>query len=204
MPPQASVGLIMGRGHQRSLGAGERAQGVLLSPTRPFNGLSSCPQTCPRSKDPVWSQVFSFFVGNVASEQLHLKVCWQLGCWVRAKRCLSQGGGSSKCTSSRFPGHSQPRLSLPQRVWSDPVRERQAPHLREAGAQGHSLGKRWWAHPSGPLALPVNIFLVVTAPRVARVKSTQDITMCLFFYFKMLIFTKDLCKSQWRLKQRLV
>ncbi|XP_008150942.2 extended synaptotagmin-3 [Eptesicus fuscus] len=31
-------------------------------------------KTCPRSKDPVWSQVFSFFVGSVASEQLHLKV----------------------------------------------------------------------------------------------------------------------------------
>ncbi|XP_016006668.2 extended synaptotagmin-3 isoform X2 [Rousettus aegyptiacus] len=31
-------------------------------------------KTCPRSKDPVWSQVFSFFVQNVAAEQLHLKV----------------------------------------------------------------------------------------------------------------------------------
>ncbi|KAM8758784.1 extended synaptotagmin-3 [Rhynchonycteris naso] len=31
-------------------------------------------KTCPHSKDPVWSQVFSFFVHNVASEQLHLKV----------------------------------------------------------------------------------------------------------------------------------
>ncbi|XP_020769067.2 extended synaptotagmin-3 [Odocoileus virginianus] len=31
-------------------------------------------KTCPRSKDPVWSQVFSFFVHNVAAEQLHLKV----------------------------------------------------------------------------------------------------------------------------------
>ncbi|XP_058408247.1 extended synaptotagmin-3 isoform X4 [Diceros bicornis minor] len=30
-------------------------------------------KTCPRSKDPVWSQVFSFFVHNVAAEQLHLK-----------------------------------------------------------------------------------------------------------------------------------
>ncbi|OWK05736.1 hypothetical protein Celaphus_00012972, partial [Cervus elaphus hippelaphus] len=31
-------------------------------------------KTCPRSKDPVWSQVFSFFVHSVAAEQLHLKV----------------------------------------------------------------------------------------------------------------------------------
>ncbi|XP_053454879.1 extended synaptotagmin-3 isoform X3 [Nycticebus coucang] len=31
-------------------------------------------KTCPHSKDPVWSQVFSFFVQNVAAEQLHLKV----------------------------------------------------------------------------------------------------------------------------------
>ncbi|XP_054942920.1 extended synaptotagmin-3 isoform X4 [Physeter macrocephalus] len=31
-------------------------------------------KTCPHSKDPVWSQVFSFFVHNVAAEQLHLKV----------------------------------------------------------------------------------------------------------------------------------
>ncbi|XP_057595541.1 extended synaptotagmin-3 isoform X4 [Hippopotamus amphibius kiboko] len=31
-------------------------------------------KTCPRSKDPVWSQVFSFFVHSVATEQLHLKV----------------------------------------------------------------------------------------------------------------------------------
>ncbi|MXQ82344.1 hypothetical protein E5288_WYG011077 [Bos mutus] len=31
-------------------------------------------KTCPCSKDPVWSQVFSFFVHNVAAEQLHLKV----------------------------------------------------------------------------------------------------------------------------------
>ncbi|XP_017379167.1 extended synaptotagmin-3 isoform X2 [Cebus imitator] len=31
-------------------------------------------KTCPHSKDPVWSQVFSFFVHNVATEQLHLKV----------------------------------------------------------------------------------------------------------------------------------
>ncbi|KFO32753.1 extended synaptotagmin-3 isoform X2 [Fukomys damarensis] len=31
-------------------------------------------KTCPHSKDPVWSQVFSFFVNNVAAEQLHLKV----------------------------------------------------------------------------------------------------------------------------------
>ncbi|XP_054451808.1 extended synaptotagmin-3 [Pteronotus mesoamericanus] len=31
-------------------------------------------KTCPRSKDPVWSQAFSFFVHSVASEQLHLKV----------------------------------------------------------------------------------------------------------------------------------
>ncbi|XP_036188319.1 extended synaptotagmin-3 isoform X7 [Myotis myotis] len=31
-------------------------------------------KTCPRSKDPVWSQVFSFFVCSVASEQLRLKV----------------------------------------------------------------------------------------------------------------------------------
>ncbi|XP_059955602.1 extended synaptotagmin-3 isoform X2 [Mesoplodon densirostris] len=31
-------------------------------------------KTCPHSKDPVWSQVFSFFVYNVAAEQLHLKV----------------------------------------------------------------------------------------------------------------------------------
>ncbi|XP_026947428.1 extended synaptotagmin-3 isoform X2 [Sagmatias obliquidens] len=31
-------------------------------------------KTCRHSKDPVWSQVFSFFVRNVAAEQLHLKV----------------------------------------------------------------------------------------------------------------------------------
>nr|XP_054102975.1 extended synaptotagmin-3 isoform X2 [Callithrix jacchus] len=31
-------------------------------------------KTCPHSKDPVWSQMFSFFVHNVATEQLHLKV----------------------------------------------------------------------------------------------------------------------------------
>ncbi|XP_003931019.1 extended synaptotagmin-3 isoform X2 [Saimiri boliviensis] len=31
-------------------------------------------KTCPHSKDPVWSQVFSFFVHSVATEQLHLKV----------------------------------------------------------------------------------------------------------------------------------
>ncbi|ELK16701.1 Extended synaptotagmin-3 [Pteropus alecto] len=31
-------------------------------------------KTCPRSKDPVWSQAFSFFVQNVAAEQLNLKV----------------------------------------------------------------------------------------------------------------------------------
>ncbi|EHB11221.1 Extended synaptotagmin-3 [Heterocephalus glaber] len=31
-------------------------------------------KTCPHSKDPVWSQVFSFFVHNVAAEQLCLKV----------------------------------------------------------------------------------------------------------------------------------
>ncbi|XP_037700076.1 extended synaptotagmin-3 isoform X1 [Choloepus didactylus] len=29
---------------------------------------------CPHSKDPVWNQVFSFFLHNVAAEQLHLKV----------------------------------------------------------------------------------------------------------------------------------
>ncbi|XP_036995323.2 extended synaptotagmin-3 [Artibeus jamaicensis] len=31
-------------------------------------------KTCPRSKDPVWSQAFSFFVHSVTTEQLHLKV----------------------------------------------------------------------------------------------------------------------------------
>ncbi|KAK2507252.1 hypothetical protein MC885_008462 [Smutsia gigantea] len=31
-------------------------------------------KTCPHSKDPVWSQVFSFFVHDVVAEQLHLKV----------------------------------------------------------------------------------------------------------------------------------
>ncbi|XP_004381497.1 extended synaptotagmin-3 [Trichechus manatus latirostris] len=31
-------------------------------------------KTCHHSKDPVWGQVFSFFVHNVAAEQLHLKV----------------------------------------------------------------------------------------------------------------------------------
>ncbi|XP_063122512.1 extended synaptotagmin-3 isoform X4 [Rattus norvegicus] len=31
-------------------------------------------KTCPHSKDPVWSQVFSFFVHSVAAEQLCLKV----------------------------------------------------------------------------------------------------------------------------------
>ncbi|XP_004682221.1 PREDICTED: extended synaptotagmin-3 isoform X1 [Condylura cristata] len=31
-------------------------------------------KTCPHSKDPVWSQVFSFFVHDVAAEQLHLEV----------------------------------------------------------------------------------------------------------------------------------
>ncbi|XP_036706299.1 extended synaptotagmin-3 isoform X7 [Balaenoptera musculus] len=37
-------------------------------------------KTCPHSKDPVWSQVFSFFVHNVATEQLHLKECWSSPC----------------------------------------------------------------------------------------------------------------------------
>ncbi|XP_045359464.1 extended synaptotagmin-3 isoform X2 [Leopardus geoffroyi] len=31
-------------------------------------------KTCPHTKDPVWSQVFSFFVHDVAAEELHLKV----------------------------------------------------------------------------------------------------------------------------------
>uniref|UniRef100_A0A6I8NGS0 Extended synaptotagmin-3 n=1 Tax=Ornithorhynchus anatinus TaxID=9258 RepID=A0A6I8NGS0_ORNAN len=31
-------------------------------------------KTCANSKDPVWNQVFTFFVGSVAAEQLHLKV----------------------------------------------------------------------------------------------------------------------------------
>ncbi|XP_023116295.2 extended synaptotagmin-3 isoform X4 [Felis catus] len=31
-------------------------------------------KTCPHTKDPVWSQVFSFFVYDVAAEELHLKV----------------------------------------------------------------------------------------------------------------------------------
>ncbi|KAG8511454.1 Extended synaptotagmin-3 [Galemys pyrenaicus] len=31
-------------------------------------------KTCPHNKDPVWSQVFSFFVHDVAAEQLHLEV----------------------------------------------------------------------------------------------------------------------------------
>ncbi|KAM6222469.1 extended synaptotagmin-3 [Rhynchocyon petersi] len=31
-------------------------------------------KTCHHSKDPVWGQAFSFFVQNVAAEQLHLKV----------------------------------------------------------------------------------------------------------------------------------
>lgn len=54
--------------------------GVLLCPTWSFNDLSLfCLQTCPRSKDPVWSQAFSFFVQNVAAEQLNLKVCLKLG-----------------------------------------------------------------------------------------------------------------------------
>ncbi|XP_023116296.2 extended synaptotagmin-3 isoform X5 [Felis catus] len=30
-------------------------------------------KTCPHTKDPVWSQVFSFFVYDVAAEELHLK-----------------------------------------------------------------------------------------------------------------------------------
>uniref|UniRef100_A0A8C0TSU8 Extended synaptotagmin 3 n=2 Tax=Canis lupus familiaris TaxID=9615 RepID=A0A8C0TSU8_CANLF len=36
--------------------------------------LSRFTKTCPHSKDPVWSQMFSFFVYNVAAEELHLKV----------------------------------------------------------------------------------------------------------------------------------
>ena len=44
--------------------------------TWPSGDLSLfCSQTCPHSKDPVWSQVFSFFVHSVAAEQLCLKVC---------------------------------------------------------------------------------------------------------------------------------
>uniref|UniRef100_A0A7N5JCC3 Extended synaptotagmin 3 n=1 Tax=Ailuropoda melanoleuca TaxID=9646 RepID=A0A7N5JCC3_AILME len=31
-------------------------------------------KTCPHCKDPVWSQVFSFFVSSVAAEELHVKV----------------------------------------------------------------------------------------------------------------------------------
>nr|XP_025737459.1 extended synaptotagmin-3 isoform X3 [Callorhinus ursinus] len=31
-------------------------------------------KTCPHSKDPVWSQAFSFFVSSVAAEELHLKL----------------------------------------------------------------------------------------------------------------------------------
>lgn len=45
-----------------------------------------CPQTCPRSKDPVWSQAFSFFVHSVTSEQLHLKVGLKLGSWNELRR----------------------------------------------------------------------------------------------------------------------
>ncbi|KAM7063454.1 extended synaptotagmin-3 [Molossus nigricans] len=38
-------------------------------------GKKTCmSKTCPHSKDPVWSQAFSFFVNNAASELLHLKV----------------------------------------------------------------------------------------------------------------------------------
>ncbi|XP_040860235.1 extended synaptotagmin-3 isoform X2 [Ochotona curzoniae] len=38
-------------------------------------GKTTCTsKTCPHSKDPVWSQAFSFFVRDVAAEQLHLKV----------------------------------------------------------------------------------------------------------------------------------
>ena len=36
--------------------------------------------------------MFSFFVHNVAAEQLHLKVCMKLGSWNRAQRCLSREG----------------------------------------------------------------------------------------------------------------
>lgn len=50
------------------------------------------PQTCPHSKDPVWSQMFSFFVYNVAAEELHLKVCLELGSWGKAKKYLTQEG----------------------------------------------------------------------------------------------------------------
>lgn len=48
--------------------------------TWPSGDLSLfCSQTCPHSKDPVWSQVFSFFVHSVAAEQLCLKVCLEWG-----------------------------------------------------------------------------------------------------------------------------
>lgn len=56
----------------------------------------SCPQTCPHCKDPVWSQVFSFFVSSVAAEELHVKVCLQLGSWNKAKKCLSQEGWGAR------------------------------------------------------------------------------------------------------------
>ncbi|XP_054984225.1 extended synaptotagmin-3 [Sorex araneus] len=37
-------------------------------------GQTHTSKTCPRSKDPVWSQSFSFFVSDVTAEQLQLKV----------------------------------------------------------------------------------------------------------------------------------
>ncbi|XP_055978067.1 extended synaptotagmin-3 [Sorex fumeus] len=37
-------------------------------------GKTHTSKTCPRSKDPVWSQSFSFFVSDVTAEQLQLKV----------------------------------------------------------------------------------------------------------------------------------
>ncbi|XP_070231703.1 extended synaptotagmin-3 isoform X2 [Bos mutus] len=58
----------------------ESACNLPRSPFEYLNGeyqakkLSRFARTCPCSKDPVWSQVFSFFVHNVAAEQLHLKV----------------------------------------------------------------------------------------------------------------------------------
>lgn len=65
-------------------------------------------QTCPHSKDPVWSQVFSFFVHSVAAEQLCLKVCLKRGSADAWESARPRTGESFLCTlgSSGSQPHS--------------------------------------------------------------------------------------------------
>lgn len=96
-----------------------------------------CSQTCPHSKDPVWSQVFSFFVHSVAAEQLCLKVCLKLGSADSWEISRPRTGEGFLCTlgSSGSQPHSvweglRPRKpsvlsplrlvrSLHRRLWED-------------------------------------------------------------------------------------